>query len=286
MNATATAARPKVHDCLNAWAGSLSQVLSQVHGIPFVVEPLSTRELEAASEDLSHSGVWLRFFAGADLGGEQALAFSATDEARLAHILTGEAINEQGPPTREHRGALSELFRQVAAAASARLSDSLEDEIHLQFTGSDAPAWTPAVRAGFRLTSDSTPPVTVHFQVSPELVNSLDREGSDRGPGVRQNSSGSSLQMPTASDGNLGLLMDVELEVTLRFGRRQMFLSEILNLSSGSLVELDQQIQDPVELLVGKKLVALGEVVVADGNYGIRITEIVSRRERMESLRK
>jgi flagellar motor switch protein FliN/FliY len=80
--------------------------------------------------------------------------------------------------------------------------------------------------------------------------------------------------------------MDVELDVTLRFGERQMPLHEILDLNAGSVVELDQNVQDPVELLVGGKVIAHGEVVIVDGSYGLRVAEIVSPMERLESLRK
>jgi len=284
MTATASAAAPRVQDCLNAWAGSISHALGQVRGTPFLVEPLTTRELEAASLDLRTGGVWLRFSANATLRGEQALALSATDQGRLAHILTGGPFDDKGALTKEHRGALSEFFRQAGEAASTRLTESLGNEIHLQFAGGDPPDWTPGVEAGFRLTSGATPPVAVYFQVSPEFLDSLQPTRDGR-RGSREDSGRSADPIVTA-DGNLGLLMDVELEVTLRFGRRQMLLSEILDLGLGSLVELDQQIRDPVELLVGNKVVAVGEVVVADGNYGIRITEIVSHRERMQTLKK
>ncbi|MDE3179694.1 MAG: FliM/FliN family flagellar motor switch protein, partial [Acidobacteriota bacterium] len=71
-----------------------------------------------------------------------------------------------------------------------------------------------------------------------------------------------------------------------RFGRREMLLGDVLHLAPGSVVELDQQVQDPVELLVGDKVVAWGEVVVVDGNYGLRITNLPSREERLQSLRK
>jgi flagellar motor switch protein FliN/FliY len=86
-------------------------------------------------------------------------------------------------------------------------------------------------------------------------------------------------------DPKLELLMDVELDVTLRFGERQMVLRDILDLSAGSVVELNQHVQDPVELLVGKKVIARGEVVVVDGSYGLRVMEIISPMERIESLR-
>ncbi|MEJ2006649.1 MAG: FliM/FliN family flagellar motor switch protein [Acidobacteriota bacterium] len=90
----------------------------------------------------------------------------------------------------------------------------------------------------------------------------------------------------TVRDSRLELLMDVELEVVLRFGQREMLLRDVLHLTPGTVLELDQQVQDPVELLVGNKVVAWGEVVAIDGNYGLRITSLASRKERLESIRK
>jgi flagellar motor switch protein FliN/FliY len=84
---------------------------------------------------------------------------------------------------------------------------------------------------------------------------------------------------PVAADpglGKLGMFMDVELVVTMRFGGRRMLLKDILDLCTGSVVELDQQVQEPVDLLLDGKLIARGEVVVVDGNYGLRITELFS----------
>jgi flagellar motor switch protein FliN/FliY len=73
---------------------------------------------------------------------------------------------------------------------------------------------------------------------------------------------------------NLKLVMDVELNVSLRFGQRQLPLREVLELSSGSVIELDRLVDEPVELLLDGKLVARGEAVIVDGNYGLRVTEI------------
>jgi flagellar motor switch protein FliN len=74
---------------------------------------------------------------------------------------------------------------------------------------------------------------------------------------------------------NLGLLLDVEVEASLRFGEREMRLGEVLELHAGSVVELNRQLQEPVELLVAGRVIARGDVVVVDGNYGLRITDIV-----------
>src|SRR2546426_12654905 len=84
--------------------------------------------------------------------------------------------------------------------------------------------------------------------------------------------------------GNLALLMDVQLPVSIRFGETEMILEEIVRLGVGSVIELNSGIDQPVELIVNNRILALGEVVTVDGYYGIRITEITSAGERFKSL--
>jgi len=83
---------------------------------------------------------------------------------------------------------------------------------------------------------------------------------------------------------NLDLLLDVELPVSVKFGSTQAPLRDVLKLSSGSIVELNRLANEPVEVLINDYVIARGEVVVVDGNYGIRITEVVSRQERIQSM--
>lgn len=75
----------------------------------------------------------------------------------------------------------------------------------------------------------------------------------------------------------LGRVIDVPLTVTLRFGQRSMRLREVLELNTGALVELDRQVEEPVDLILDERVIARGEVVIVDGNYGLRVTEIVER---------
>jgi flagellar motor switch protein FliN/FliY len=75
----------------------------------------------------------------------------------------------------------------------------------------------------------------------------------------------------------LGRVIDVPLTVTLRFGQRSMRLREVLELNTGALVELDRQVEDPVDLILDERVIARGEVVIVDGSYGLRVTEIVER---------
>ena len=84
---------------------------------------------------------------------------------------------------------------------------------------------------------------------------------------------------------NVDLLLDVDLPVSISFGRTQLALNDVLKLTTGSIVELNSGVNDQVEVLVNHCLVARGEVVVVEGNYGVRILEIVSRRDRLRGLR-
>jgi flagellar motor switch protein FliN len=94
---------------------------------------------------------------------------------------------------------------------------------------------------------------------------------------------------PALSQGPLSqgleLLLDVELESSLRFGSREMPLGEILDLGPGDVIELDRHVADPVDLIVGDKIVARGEVVLVNGNFGLRVTEVAAPKKRLESIR-
>lgn len=83
---------------------------------------------------------------------------------------------------------------------------------------------------------------------------------------------------------NIDLILDVPLEISVVLGRTKKSIKDILNFGTGSLIELDKLAEEPVEILVNGKIVAYGEVVVVDENFGVRITSIVSNTERVKSL--
>jgi flagellar motor switch protein FliN/FliY len=84
--------------------------------------------------------------------------------------------------------------------------------------------------------------------------------------------------------GNIGLLMDVYMELTVELGRTRKLIREILGIGEGTIIELDKLAGEPVDILVNHKLIAKGEVVVIDENFGVRVTEIVSPMQRMSDL--
>ncbi|CDG01247.1 Putative Flagellar motor switch protein FliN [Clostridium chauvoei JF4335] len=87
------------------------------------------------------------------------------------------------------------------------------------------------------------------------------------------------------SNKNIDLILDVPLNISVVLGRTKKSIKDILNLSTGSLIELDKLAEEPVEILINGKQIALGEVVVIDESFGVRITSIVNNTERIKSLR-
>jgi flagellar motor switch protein FliN/FliY len=87
-----------------------------------------------------------------------------------------------------------------------------------------------------------------------------------------------------ADETNLGLLLDIPLKVTVELGRTQKVIKDILELSQGSIIELDKLAGEPVDILVNNKLIAKGEVVVIDENFGVRVTDIINQWDRIQKL--
>lgn len=86
-------------------------------------------------------------------------------------------------------------------------------------------------------------------------------------------------------DRNLDLIMDIPLRVTVELGRTKMLVRELLNLGQGSVIELNKLAGEPMEILVNDKLVAKGEAVVVNEKFGVRLTDIISPKERVEQLK-
>ena len=84
---------------------------------------------------------------------------------------------------------------------------------------------------------------------------------------------------------NISLIMDVKLPVRVRIGKKKMLLKDVLNMDIGSVIELNQLANDPLEILVDNHVIAQGEVVIVDGNFGVQITSIGTKKERLTQLK-
>jgi flagellar motor switch protein FliN len=261
------------------WIDSACEILGQISGNSFEGQVASG---SGPADD--PSALCMHFSLGAPLDGEHVMFVAATDALRLSQLLMGEPLNPSAAFDADHRDALAELFRQIAGSAALTLGARLETEVKVMLTDTERPSWLASAPAGaqLKLTSPQFPDLSLSLKLSYELNNALD---SSAAPAAESKAQSEQALSRGRRESNLDFLRDIELGVTLRFGKRHVLLRDILEIVPGSVVELEQQVQEPVELLVGKKVVARGEVVVVDGNYGLRVTEVVSPVERVESLR-
>lgn len=93
------------------------------------------------------------------------------------------------------------------------------------------------------------------------------------------------IQLQQSEAKNLGMLLDIPLQVTVQLGKTKRTVKEILELSSGSIIELDKLAGEPVDIHINDRLIAKGEVVVIDENFGVRVTDIISQSDRLRKLK-
>ena len=128
--------------------------------------------------------------------------------------------------------------------------------------------------------SDNLEKLAESLAAEGEAASTAQGTGGDGGTG---SSSGSDANSET--DRNLKLIMDIPLRVSVELGRTKMPVSELLNLGQGSVIELNKLAGEPMEVLVNDKLIARGEAVVVNEKFGVRLTDIISTKERVEQLR-
>lgn len=163
---------------------------------------------------------------------------------------------------------------------SMMMGENTEEESAVNESASQAVVEKP--------TSTMVPPVQM---VTPEPVYSPQSMATTHKPAkpqveVQQANFSSLIPSKSAkSHDNIDLILDVSLEVSVVLGRTKKSIKDILNLGNGSLIELDRLADEPVEVLVNGKVIAEGEVVVIDENFGVRINNILSGTDRIKSLR-
>lgn len=97
--------------------------------------------------------------------------------------------------------------------------------------------------------------------------------------------SGPTMELDANKDRNLQLILDIPLRVTVELGRTKLPVNELLNLGPGSVIELNKLAGEPMEVFVNDKLIARGEAVVVNEKFGVRLTDIISTKERVEQLK-
>jgi flagellar motor switch protein FliN/FliY len=285
------------------WSQSIASTVAQFTGKEIGAEVAS------AANEPEGERLWVTFTVSDALLGEQAFSVAKGDALHLGQLFIGETADPNAEFMPDHADAFAELFRQFAGTVAMQLKGILGRECVVRFKDTQMPSWNSAETASMTVTTE--PPVAIALHMDTGLLNSITTlrvAASEPEPepqaavieppkaeAATYQAAGPEESAPCGSDDvdharapingrNLDLLLDVELDVSMRFGRRQMLLKDVLDLSSGAMVELDRRVRDPIELLLGGRVIARGEAVIVDGNYGIRITEIVSHSQRLAEI--
>jgi flagellar motor switch protein FliN/FliY len=252
---------PELETWFKAWDTCTQTVLSQIFGHPVTFETPSEAPPHADSD------LWYTVVAGGALRGEMTLRLPAASGTRLAQKFLQETEPPPAEPSAEHKEAMEELLRQIAGQAATALASAAGGEVKFHVAASAAPSWSSSATTCLYTRDEAGTPVTIEIQISAALAAALQPRAE------AQPASATAPPPPAAA--SYERLRDVVLDVKLRFGSRRMLLRDVLALSAGVVVELDNNLNSPVDLLLDGRVVAQGEVVVVDGNYGLRVTHVL-----------
>ena len=238
-------------------------------------------------------------------GMEAGLIFKTVDITYLTNLMM--MMDEPGKDTLESddKDAIKELASQVLASCSVPVEEKTGVKISFRVDDvmiNDAPALFQASEymmadaalsigeqnTGFRfytdlsLLSQFTGGSQAHADEEPDFGTAF--KFPDEDP-VSMPDLGGGHMLHGGHPQNLELLLDIDVPVSVKMGSTNMFLKDILTMSPGNIIELDESADEPVELVINNKVIARGEVVIVDGYFGFRIKEIVSRAERIKKLK-
>ena len=252
----------------DAFLAAFVAAISDASGSPWLLSAVADAE-KAPDES---EPVRVNITVEGSLRGELLLQFRRADAAMLAAKSLQQPITEFGSEQSEA------LIKFVHGAMGKFTSSGAEEYGTFNGTASissEPPSGSPHI-VEMTAADDGGSRVSMSMYLNSTLAEALSLRAAERSTDGNEEGSvsGAGEKASNPEQRNLQLVMDVELNVTLRFGQRQLALREVLELTSGSVIELDRQVEEPVELLLEGKVIARGEAVVIDGNYGLRVTEV------------
>jgi flagellar motor switch protein FliN/FliY len=251
----------EVQEYARTWGVSLAAAQP---GIPGAVCEVFTQAPPGTS-DVDTQDIWITA-TSQNPSGSITLRLDRKTALRISRATGSGNAEAVADLTDGNRASLLECVRQAAAGVNASAPHEGKGEFQVEFQVSHAE--NKAVVLWLQFRGDAGDPAVVEFWLDNAILQSLLSPNKSPSPSPKS--------VVETAESKLGMLMDVELSVAVRFGGRRMLLKDILDLCAGSVVELDQQVQQPVDLLLDGKLIARGEVVVVGGNYGLRVSEVLS----------
>jgi len=218
-----------------------------------------------------------------------ALVWVATPRATwdYAGTLTLKAAGLETVETNEARNTWLEILGQSLSGMALGIGGVLGREVACEAGAERAPGAPPEFAASLSLTFSGEAQPAIWIGFSGKLVDLLAHPaGAESGDShaAQPDTAGTVHSHPRDVPPTMDLLLDVELPVSVSFGKTEIAMKDVLKLTTGSIVELNRGVNEPVEVLVNHCLIARGEVVVVEGNYGVRIQQIISRPDRLRSV--
>ncbi len=295
------------------FAESMASVFSMLTGRDFTLAQGAPATLDLPGAAALHSGttVFVKAHYTKGLTGTLIFALPLKEGTMLVDLMLG---GEGSPATElvgDSRDALAETFNQVMGSANQALSDMAGETLSIShvevFAAESEPKGLeellgPGPYHDNPIDAAQDTLKTIIHAIMPDLLASqLKRKlglqaaaeaaaepapapPPSQAPSPRPGAPAAGPASMAGEPGNLDLILDIELQVVVRMGQTEMPLGELLKLTPGAIIELNRTADAPVDLLVNGKQIAKGEVVVVDGNFAFRITEIESAATRIRSL--
>lgn len=274
----------QVRNLLDQWTASLGQVLEAMTDQKPELKWQSGITLASDPEALW----WEQPFQIS----REAIVWIAAPQPTWEHAgkVTLQAAGLETVEINEARNTWLEILGQSLGGMARSVGAIVGREVTCSPGAERPPANSPEAGAAvsIRFPDIALPPLWVGL--SPALVNLIcsppapparEPESQEEGPEVDDAPAPRRGSAPATME----LILDVELPVSISFGKTELPMKDVLKLTTGSIVELNRGVNDPVEVMVNHCLIARGEVVVVEGNYGVRIQHIASRLDRMRSMR-
>jgi len=290
MNAGETGASRHLADAGNArrlvdgWAESLAQVFESMAGERPEVQWQPAAGPLPSAEGTEHEFLWWEqpFQAGA---GVTVWVAAARPAWEYAGAMTLQAAGLIKVDPAEARNTWLEILGQ-SLSAMARATGAIVGREVSCGTGAERPPGPQVsdfVSVALKFAGASPDPLVL--ALSPNLLDFISGPFEKPAEPVEAADEAPQAAVPSARSRTMDLLLEIELPVSISFGRIQIPMKDVLKLTTGSIVELDRDVNEPVEVMVNHCLIARGEVVVVEGNYAVRIQQIASRQDRLRSVR-
>ena len=226
------------------------------------------------------------------------IALPANLAASLADLMMGEEVSDREDVSDDDLDASKEIISNIFGAIGNSISSQKEipalsfaiEGIEFKNTEDEVSLEDFSKMYVYKFNVGDLSSLYM-FIIDEQLKNALDGNNQTSSSSSmdtsldNSNKSSSNIEMSSDEMRNIALIMDVKLPVRVRIGRKKMLLKDVLNMDIGSVIELNQLANDPLEILVDNNVIALGEGVIVDGNFGVQITSIGTKKERLNQLK-